>query len=60
MKLGDNFQEALKRMESGEDPEKIEEELGDILAEEEPFGEKKSGKTAARGKVKVDETLYEF
>jgi len=60
MKLGDNFQEALRRMERGEDPERIEEELGDVLAAEEPFGEKKSAKTAAEVKVKRDETLYEL
>jgi len=29
--------EALKRMEAGEDPEKIEEEMGDVL-EQDPFG----------------------
>ena len=60
MKLGDGFQEALKRMEQGDDPEKIEEEMGDILAEEEPFGDKKSGKVISRGKAKIDETLYEL
>jgi hypothetical protein len=60
MKLGDGFQEALKRMEKGEDPEKIEEEMGDILAEEDPFGDRQSGKRASQGKVKVDETLYEL
>ena len=47
-------------MEKGEDPEKIEEEMGDILAEEEPFGDKQSGKKASPGKVKVDETLYDL
>jgi putative FmdB family regulatory protein len=60
MKLGSGFQEALKRMESGEDPEKIEEEMGDILADEEPFGDRQSRKTISRGKVKIDETLYEL
>jgi putative FmdB family regulatory protein len=60
MKFGDGFQEALKRMERGEDPKKIEEEMSDLLAEEEPFGDRQSGKTASRGKVKVDETLYEL
>jgi putative FmdB family regulatory protein len=60
IKLGDGFQEALKRMEKGEDPEKIEEEMGDILAEEEYCGEKQSGKKASRRKVKVDETLYDL
>jgi len=60
MEMGDGFEEALRRMEKGEDPEKIEEEMGDILAEEEPFMEKKSGRAKARGKVKRDETLYDL
>jgi putative FmdB family regulatory protein len=34
--IGAGMQEALRRMESGEDPDKIEEELGDAL-EEDPF-----------------------
>ena len=29
MKLGEGFQEALKRMEAGEDPDKIDEEMGE-------------------------------
>jgi putative FmdB family regulatory protein len=37
MPLGGGMQEALKRMESGEDPEKIEEDMGDLL-ETDPFG----------------------
>jgi putative FmdB family regulatory protein len=60
MKLGDGFQEALKRMESGEDPEKIAEEMGDALAEEEPWGDKKTGKAKSRRKIRIDETLYEL
>lgn len=60
LKLGDGFQEALRRMEQGEDPEKIEEEMGYILADEDPFADKESAKTASRGKARVDETLYEL
>jgi len=37
MPIGAGMAEALKRMESGEDPEKIEEEMGDVF-EEDPFG----------------------
>jgi len=36
MPLGGGMQEALKRMEAGEDPEKIEEDMGDLL-EKDPF-----------------------
>ena len=43
MQMGDGMEEAIRRMESGEDPDKIEEEMGDILEGEDPFatGEKK-------------------
>ena len=35
--VGAGMEEALRRMEGGEDPEKIEEEMGDVF-EEDPFG----------------------
>jgi hypothetical protein len=34
--MGKGMEEALRRMEAGEDPEKVEEEMGDLL--EDPFG----------------------
>ena len=37
MKMGPGMEEALHRLEQGEDPEKIEEEIGDLLEGEEPF-----------------------
>jgi hypothetical protein len=37
MPIQGGMEEALKRMEAGEDPEKIEEEMGDVL-EQDPFG----------------------
>ena len=37
LKLGDGMDEALRRMEKGEDPEQLEAEMGDLLEEEEPF-----------------------
>jgi putative FmdB family regulatory protein len=36
MPVGTGMEEALRRMESGEDPEKIEEEMGDVM--EDPLG----------------------
>lgn len=60
MRLGDGFQEALRRLEAGEDPDKIDEEMGDLLAEENPFGEKKTAKTRARQKPRRDETFYDL
>jgi putative FmdB family regulatory protein len=60
MKLGDGFQEALQRLETGEDPDKIDEEMGDILSAEDPFVEKHSGKTRTWQKPRKDETLYDL
>jgi hypothetical protein len=63
IKLGDGMDEALRRMEKGEDPEQVEAELGDILEEEDPFS--LSGKKGMRNKTKrtepfKDETLYDL
>ena len=59
--LGPGMEEALKRMEAGEDPEQIEEEMGDILEEEDPFSLKeKSSRSIRRRPPKVDEKLYEL
>ena len=61
MNLGPGMEEALSRMEKGEDPEKIEAEMGDLLEGEEPFifGEKRK-KRIRKPRPKVDETLYEM
>jgi len=60
LNLGKGMKEAIERMEAGEDPEKIEEEMGDIL-EKEPFTlpEKKSSRETSKTPCK-DETLYEL
>jgi len=63
MKLGSGMEEALSRMEKGEDPEKIEAEMGDIMEGEEPFllpGKTSSGLKKKRPKPLVDETLYDM
>ena len=64
MKLGDGIEEAISRMESGEDPDKIEQEMGDLLEEENPFASKpKKLLDDLRRKYlppKVDEHLYEL
>ncbi len=60
MKLGDGFQEALKRLEAGEDPDRIDEEMGDILSAEEPFEKKQSSKKKKLSRPRVDETLYDL
>lgn len=37
MNLGQGMEEAIRRLESGEDPEKIESEMGDLFDEETPL-----------------------
>ena len=57
------MEEALSRMEKGEDPEKIEAEMGDTLESEEPFLlPDKNGKPAKAKYIRPlrDETLYDL
>jgi hypothetical protein len=57
--LGPGMEEALTRMEAGEDPEQIEAEMGDLLEEEDPFSFKeKISKTAKKRPPRIDEKLY--
>jgi putative FmdB family regulatory protein len=61
--MGKGVEEALSRMEKGDDPEIIEHEMEHILSEEEPFIlESKAGRKNRRdnGKPRVDDTLYEL
>ncbi len=59
--MGPGMEEALKRMEAGEDPEKIEAEMGDLLEEEPPFElRSKRGVRPKRGLPFKDDTLYEL
>ncbi len=63
LELGNGMNEALARMENGEDPEKIEAEMGDLLEGEEPFlmpGRKGKGIKATLPEPSRDETLYEL
>ena len=46
MPVGSGMEEALRRMESGEDPEKIEEEMGDVM--EDPLGPAEPANEGAR------------
>jgi putative FmdB family regulatory protein len=46
LKLGDGMAEAIRRMEAGEDPDQIDAELGDVLDQEDPFGEGAAKRTA--------------
>jgi hypothetical protein len=63
MQMGPGIEEAMRRMESGEDPDKIEEEMGDVFDQEEPiFGQPGGLRRLSRGfrPPNVDETLYEL
>jgi putative FmdB family regulatory protein len=53
--------EAISLLERGEDPETLEEEMGDVLGEDEPFVQG-PGKRRSQGrrKPRVDEKLYEL
>jgi len=63
LKLGEGMDEALSRMEKGDDPEQVEAEMGDLLEYEEPFSlpEKKAKSTKTKRKEPLrDETLYDL
>ena len=61
MKLGPGMQEALSRLEQGEDPDVIETEMGALMENEDPFlpQEKRQGGQRRSPPVR-DETLYEL
>ncbi len=61
MKMGDGMEEALGRLERGEDPEAIESEMGDLLDGEDPFI--LPGQNTTPGKRRAptkDETLHDL
>ena len=61
LELGSGMEEALRRMEAGEDPEQIEAEMGDLLEGEDPLvfqGQRKGG--LQKPPPRKDDTLYEL
>ena len=67
LKLGGGMEEAIRRMEAGEDPDKIEAEMGDSLDDDEMLFARKTGGRidldAVRKKLlppRVDQTLYDL
>jgi len=67
MPVGEGMEEALRRMEGGEDPDKVEEEMGDLLDDLEgpgPGGENAPARLARWRRrftpPALDETLYEM
>ena len=59
LKLGDKMEEALSRMEAGEDPDAIEQEMGD-MDENDLFKVDSSGKSKSRSVPLRDETMYDM
>ena len=63
MQFGEGMEEAINRMEAGEDPEAIESELGSRLEHEDPFvlaGGAMPRRDRKRTPPDRDETLYEM
>lgn len=67
MEFNENMEQALQRMESGEDPEAIEADMGDVMNDEDPFvmpdqkgGKRNPGQGQPRGAPRRDNTLYEL
>ncbi|MBU4262604.1 MAG: zinc ribbon domain-containing protein [Proteobacteria bacterium] len=61
LSLGGGMEEAISRMEAGEDPDKIEAEMGELLENEDPFA---AMRRKIRGGYKSppaeDDSLYEL
>lgn len=60
--FGPGMEEALTRMEAGEDPEQVEADMGDLLENEEPvlLTGKKMGRRIRGVAPQHDETLYDL
>lgn len=62
LSLGEQMEEALSRMEAGEDPDQIEQEMGDLLEGDDAFSFEAMKKKITTGSKPVvhDEHLYEL
>ncbi len=60
MKMGDGMEEALQRLEDGDDPDQIDAEMGDMLSSEEPLAQKRRAGKRALSQPRHDETLYDL
>ena len=60
MQLGPGMEEAMRRLESGEDPDQIEAELGDVLENEDPFFASRRGSLSRFKPPAKDETIYDL
>ena len=64
LRMGSGMEEAIRRMEAGEDPDQIEAEMGDVLENEDPLSpERKTTLKGLRQRLlppTVDDQLYEL
>lgn len=65
LSLGDGMQEAMSRLEAGEDPDTVEAEMGKILENEDPLqlsskGIRQQGNATPIRSLRRDETLYDL
>ena len=64
MKMGAGMEEAIRRLEGGDDPDRVEAEMGDVLESENPFecGSRAAFKDLRKHFLppRVDDTLYEL
>jgi putative FmdB family regulatory protein len=60
LKMNEKLEEALAKMEAGENPEKIISEIEDYLTPEMLFEAKKTLSSSPWKKIKYDDTLYEL
>jgi putative FmdB family regulatory protein len=64
LRMGSGMEEAMRRMEAGEDPDAIEREMGDVLEDEDPFagGDEPALERLRRRlrPARIDTTLYEM
>ncbi len=61
MSLGGQMEEAIARMEAGDDPEQIEQDMGDMMESDAPFGLEAIRKKAQSTRRPLrDERLYEL
>jgi len=59
--LGDSMEEAISRMEAGEDPEQVEKDMGDVLNEEDfSLESMKKSVLRQRSQPTHDEKLYDL
>ena len=61
LSLGGQMEEAIARMESGDDPEQIEQDMGELMDGDEPFSLETMKKAQAAGRKPAhDDKLYEL